>query len=145
MVQSDITINPPSLPINKRAWTFQERVLSSRVLLYANGSLVWQCPYESMESERRKSNLLAHGHARSESILLDLPRIEDPPSFDALSKLYDRWTNLVSAYSCRRLRYKHDRLSAISGIAARFAAALSGHQYSAGSGMWQGVGIHNNQ
>ncbi|CAD6443602.1 c3eb3a84-62c9-4c5b-af84-ae19b046cb71 [Sclerotinia trifoliorum] len=98
------------LPLGRRAWTLQERLLSPRVLHFAPNEIIWECRY---------------GDAREYS-----PRIAKRK----FAGIYSRWGEIVNKYTGAQLTYSKDKLVAIAGIA--FAAnEETGDEYLAG--LWR--------
>lgn len=106
-----------ALPLMTRAWVFQERLLSPRLLHFSSDELVWECQettrcecghvpdYRQFE-ENRKNEGDKLGPAPPDRIL-----------FQELAR--DRhWYRLVSSYTLLNLTKGDDRLPAFSGIAS---------------------------
>ncbi|RSL81492.1 hypothetical protein CEP51_005797 [Fusarium floridanum] len=89
-------------PIDMRAWTFQEQVLSERVLEYGTQEHEFLC---------RRS--------RKEERFRLCPDSTSTPEY----LLTDQWMDQMSQYSSRSLTFQHDKLNAIAGVASRFAKA----------------------
>jgi len=81
-------------PIAKRAWTFQESLLSPRLLSYGTNQLAWKC---------KQGTLCANTQA-SDSV--------DARILDSL-----KWKNIVLEFTSRNLTVSSDRLAALSGYA----------------------------
>jgi hypothetical protein len=129
-------------PISSRAWTFQEIVLSPRILFFGE-RLGWQCHTE---------NEFAGGVDYSDD---DVPNIElqklreiffksdsksDSTNDKTLGQVtvnnnYDIWYKAVEEYTRRDLTVKSDKLPAISALAQVFKDS-TGDQYLAG--LWSG-------
>lgn len=111
-------------PISKRAWTFQERLLSRRVLDYCSDKLRWFC---------RGAVAVDGGSAEVNHQWATLPESE---AISSLSKLErDRlWRLVVSRYLMRDMTFPADRLTAISAVATQFSGAFGG-EYAAG--LWR--------
>lgn len=136
-----ISILEDSAPLLSRAWVFQERFLSPRVLHFHSASLVWECrsalyiePYglEDFSAQRTTSDV----PLRLKTIFAKL----DYPEATSLVEVHDLWLSLISEYSRLKLTYETDRLPALSGIATRFsqfflAKGCSDDEYLAG--MWR--------
>ncbi|KAM0801878.1 heterokaryon incompatibility protein-domain-containing protein [Usnea florida] len=114
-------------PLSKRAWAFQERLLSSRVLHFGNNQMLWECnemfacetcpggfqsEMQEVSSSAAKGQLMS-GHA---------------------DFLYDFWRPIVKSYSKGALTKFSDKCLAISGIAEE-AQSLYGGKYIAG--LWR--------
>jgi hypothetical protein len=151
----EVTLQPyqsfrPSLePINARAWTLQENLLSPRLLIYGS-QLMRQC-YGSLSPEfgiQRFSttprsgarNILQRsglGLAPRKPPFLEYRNLSpsDPVSVEHLQQLQWYWSEVVSDYSGRQLTNVNDKLIAISGIARQLSTtAFKDHSYKAG--MW---------
>jgi hypothetical protein len=115
-------------PINCRAWTLQERLLSTRSLLYSYDGLKWVC----------KSG--EHNTTSPPEAPPMFPRIISPLSTwiptnsEFLENLRQMWLEIRSEYTERQLTYGKDKLPAISAIAFEIYRA-SGWTYLAG--LWQ--------
>ncbi|KAJ4248729.1 hypothetical protein NW762_012567 [Fusarium torreyae] len=94
---------------NKRAWTFQERLLSKRCLIFTEGRIFFQCRSTGM-SEDVFSDRLGRGWS------LDLVRAP----LQMLSQLKTRamwfYTHCVALYTVRELYEPFDILAAFSGM-----------------------------
>ncbi|RTE82267.1 hypothetical protein BHE90_003206 [Fusarium euwallaceae] len=103
-------------PIDMRAWTFQEQVLSERVLEYGTQEHEFLC---------RRS--------RKEERFRLCPDSTSPPEY----LLTDQWMDQMSQYSSRSLTFQNDKINAIAGVASRFAKAsgLPSTEYIAG--LWK--------
>lgn len=98
-------------PLNKRAWVFQERLLSPRIVHFAENQLYFEC-FEFRASERFADGiperLLTSSHRDV------LPRSLGDP---ATKNLIPIWDNIVSTYTALALTYDSDRMVAVSAIA----------------------------
>jgi hypothetical protein len=105
---------PPEISIqtsqwNKRAWTFQERLLSKRCLIFTRGQIYFQCRSTSMSED-----IFADKKGRGWS--LDL--VEAPLQMLSQLKLQSLWfyANCVYLYTLRELYEPFDILAAFSGM-----------------------------
>lgn len=130
-----------TLPIFRRAWIFQERLLSSRTVYFASDQIYWEC------AEVRASELNPRGgpwlfreqNPEAEFVgiikyqyyvmILGLGPRPAPSSPGDLMKL---WLVLVKEYSRCKLTYEKDKLVAFSAVANQFSQLLGGDQYVAG-------------
>ena len=107
-------------PFSARAWTLQKAVLSNRALLFTQRELKWLC------NEWRKCE------CASLCSRLDTEDAGDPRAFrlrslfeqQDLDEAYRKWQNIVEMFSRRQLSFDSDRLTALSGLAHRFADML---------------------
>lgn len=97
----------------ERGWTFQEWMLSPRVL-HVDTMTLWDC-FEGYANELNRRQLRKVFYSRNPT-----------SSGQSLS-----WGQVVNEYSQREVLYEKDRLPALAGLAARFARAR-GHTYLAG-------------
>ncbi|KAF8134253.1 heterokaryon incompatibility protein-domain-containing protein [Boletus edulis] len=105
----------------QRAWTFQERVLSNRVLVFSESQVYWSCRVASHSEER----------ALEEVRDIDLFQSPFPQqvtadrlSWEPLepSKYFNLYHGLLSTYRQRHMTYKSDILNAFDGISETLAA-----------------------
>lgn len=101
-------------PLNTRGWTFQERILSPRVILFYKDQLCWDCTSTLINSNGPLNPLL--------SLNYDSPgRYSDyvPSGLNDGSrreKSLEYWRLIVEFYSRRKLTNQDDKLKAISGL-----------------------------
>ncbi|KAF2824998.1 HET-domain-containing protein [Ophiobolus disseminans] len=122
-----------SFPLLQRGWVFQERLLSPRILHFADEELIWECKQSvrcecgSTETKNGFSRISAYVEER-----------ETPFSnLEPLSKqnhALASWNLVVSDYAACSLTYQRDAFPALSGIAKVFAASLQ-DEYVAG--LWK--------
>jgi hypothetical protein len=122
------------LPLLRRGWVFQERLLSPRMLHFANGELIWEC----LEHTECECGDMANSDAFSQ-YRWPVSKSHCHPAIWRLSnddciKTSKQWLALVKAYSQLELSKKSDIFPAISGIAKSFREA-TGWEYVAG--MWK--------
>ncbi|OHE99076.1 heterokaryon incompatibility protein [Colletotrichum orchidophilum] len=102
-------------PINKRAWTLQEAILSNRTLHYTTNELVWEC-----------NTLRSCACRRDQPVELDEESVRcfrSPGLFRTLSsagRAYLQWRQVVQLFSERSISFDADRLPALSGMAKQF-------------------------
>jgi hypothetical protein len=111
-------------PLSKRAWVFQEQVLSRRIIYYAQSQLFWDC-----EHCRLSEDNWAQTQA---SQIYPITTYEEPMS---THEVIEEWyLGAVETYSARSLSHITDKLVAIS--AAAKATYLNRHvEYCAG--LWK--------
>ena len=120
------------LPLARRGWALQERILSQRVLHYGERRIYWQCRLAHFSADGNPPD----DHAVLEDALgalLKVPRfVENRDESPQLQALNDRWLKIVESYNrYRQLTFESDKLPAISGIASTFQK-LTGDEYIAG-------------
>jgi hypothetical protein len=113
-------------PIVRRAWTFQETLLSPRLLSYSCHTLTWHC--------------------KAASINLDDWYYPDRDSYESLAQditvsrghreVSLNWNTVVKLYTDRALTVSEDKLPALAALATAFSPVL-GPTYLAG--IWEGA------
>ncbi|KAI0110370.1 heterokaryon incompatibility protein-domain-containing protein [Nemania sp. FL0031] len=108
--------------LTTRAWTFQEGLLSKRVIYYTGANLVWACHTAKLEEDRRKPSINSADQLCSR-MLSSLGR-------DA----FKLWRGLIGQFSDRDLTYPTDCLPALSGVATKFQRQLNWNYV---AGLWK--------
>lgn len=128
-----------SAPLNTRAWTLQENLLSPRTLHYADQQVVFECQkYSFTESDlspRGTSDADVFTTIKRFFLMPECSR-EDPSviKYPTMATYYDplfRWYQIFREYYKRRLTFEDDRFAAISGL-AREISQQSKMTYKAG-------------
>lgn len=108
-------------PLHLRAWTFQERLISRRVLGFASNQMYWECRGHKQRKESGYSSI--------------------PPGYLALLRPFGTnedfmglWHRLVEEYSERHLSDPMDKLVALKAFVERFAATSNDTCI---SGLWR--------
>lgn len=113
-------------PVSRRAWTFQERVVSRRRLFYSTKELVWECT-AAFGSESKGTPLSPLETSRDQEWTRDiLAQFYRYP--------YPTWLQIIEAYSQRSLTKQTDRLPALSAVAS-LVSHKDGGAYLAG--LWR--------
>ncbi|KEF56045.1 uncharacterized protein A1O9_07626 [Exophiala aquamarina CBS 119918] len=122
-------LGDPSLeqqwPVFRRAWTLQERLLATRLVHFAAGEIIWECA---------TTCACECGHLEAVDAVTSRKRY-DLSSLDGLKVVEraNRWDELVLSYQSRHITKDKDRLSALSGLAARFQCEHLGRYV---AGLW---------
>jgi len=122
-----------SLPLVTRAWVYQERLLSTRTLHFAESELMWECATttacQCSPSYALDDDDLAHRKGRYPKFhhLESLLRSSGDQAI-----IQARWRQMVTEYSHLHLSHESDRLQAISGLAAQMAKYRPNDRYVAG-------------
>ena len=132
---SGLSPSTRKLPLLQRAWFFQERFLSQRVLYFAASELAWQCSSQTIcqcRGEQDVPNIDAsvlnnQGHYHTSTLIAAL---QD----EGREEVMRRWLSLVGKYSTMHMTFERDMLPALSGLAKKFGNLL-GSQYAAG--IWE--------
>ncbi|KAF1962446.1 HET-domain-containing protein [Byssothecium circinans] len=138
------TIGGHPQPINERAWTFQESLLTRRLFIFTKTTMLWRC-IEGYSSDPEVGINWEDwaSHCGYNSPIAD--QIQDPHVFDyppqhnvpfdsARAPIWRTWHAAVQLYSGRKLTNVTDKLPAISAVARIFASHL-GETYLAG--LWK--------
>lgn len=128
-------------PIDKRAWTLQESVLSRRLLSFTSaGQLQWKCHtkhyYDGMRSQRLRSLLDEYPPPSLCNFAFKQAQKSPSQLIKSSVRVVDEWCELMKLYSKRHISVLDDRPLAIIGIADQFQRELDGIRYLAG--MWEG-------
>lgn len=123
-------------PINGRAWTFEERLLSPRYLMYGN-RVLWQCR-SAMHCDGGTQDWSLSPYVQEiHRLSLKLGRvIEDADGTSAPSinsgEFQELWHAIVAEYSRRQLTRPRDKLLAIGAVASELSTAMGQNIYLAG-------------
>jgi hypothetical protein len=133
------------VPIHSRAWTYQENLLSPRVISYYADRFEWKCPSarysndglmaEHLQVQRNLGFDMHNRQFQLHSIFLGSSENVQPLSERTIEDLYQSWFKVVAEYSFGTLSLLEDKLPAIGGIASEYQRCL-GDVYLAG--LWKG-------
>ena len=129
------------LPLNRRGWVLQERLLSTRTIHFTNSEVFWQC-LEDLSSESIPLRI------KKDVMTLPLMQIGDytdikvaiaKAQFHGLTtehreRVFKYWWRLLAQYSSCRLTMDSDKLVAIFGIVS-YLEKLTGDECLAG--LWK--------
>ncbi|KAM0421484.1 hypothetical protein ACHAPT_010657 [Fusarium lateritium] len=106
----------PDHPLDKRGWTLQEFMLSSRMLIFSDYQLLWQCKEVGLQSVTGDDRGLEY-QQHLEHLPWKVFDEEAEVGFGASDsdKLYI-WKTIILQYTERNLTEPNDRLPAVSGI-----------------------------
>jgi len=111
---------------NNRGWTFQERLLSQRLLFFGENALHFECRTlrwsEGYDGDLKRTNRLLEGIQKGSDT----------------ASLRQSWEHLIREYSYRSFTFNNDKLPALSSLAAEVAKALSNGGVSSSylGGLW---------
>ena len=127
--------DPSADPINHRAWTLEEKLLSPRVLIYTSTHLRWLCdtdeysdggnPYAGFDTQAERLPFRTRASADGSVKIADKVELKD---------FFERWRYILEEYTNRTLTKPKDKLRALSGVADYFHK-LTSDQYLAG--LWR--------
>ncbi|KAK0124086.1 hypothetical protein ONS95_009071 [Cadophora gregata] len=119
-------------PLLSRGWTFQEGLISPRLLHVGYGELLWQCAEQQMcecsDDGFGSSSYLARSE-RERQLFRDLTN--DEPDVSTA----DAWRSFVQDYSGLKHTFLKDVLPALSGVAKMYLERRPGDRYLAG--LWE--------
>lgn len=136
------SLSNDELPLLQRAWFFQERFLSRRVLYFTSAELAWQCParvscqcrgdqddvspdHLPVDLGSKTANPRKYYHTSALAVAIESKGMEE---------VARRWLDLVSDYSMLEMTFDRDVLPALSGLATVFGVLLE-TAYKAG--LWE--------
>ncbi|KAL2067883.1 hypothetical protein VTL71DRAFT_15981 [Oculimacula yallundae] len=138
-----------SSPLNLRAWVYQERLLSPRILHFLGHQLFWECGKLSASEDWPQGvpprfapqiNLmypkyvLIHDDHEIKRELSKLILASNRHHRMDRRESKVRWAKVVKLYTRASLTFATDRLIAISGIAAQFQPKFDGLYF---AGLWK--------
>lgn len=124
-----ISYNSP-LELDRRAWTFQEWILSSRILGFTAEQIKCHCRtsevWEDGQYQRNGQDL--------RQILTTPKSPEESGNGPRLLELLHAWYGCLADFSERNISFMRDRLPAISGLVQLLRQQLPGEYY---AGVWK--------
>lgn len=107
------------LPLHGRAWAFQERLLSQRVIHFAEHELIWECKTNvDCECAMVDSDARLLSSIDLRKFLLDSQDLAKCHMVDRRD--HDPWYDLVEQYTRQSLSIQSDIFPALQGISKRF-------------------------
>lgn len=140
--------NVESAYLSDRAWIFQERILSVRILHFGRDQIFWECNTATIaeddhiidQDECGTRDLRFSKQAFSAVIKGLLPskanEFERLPCLRRFHSGQPRWQDVVKAYSSLRLTRGEDKLIALSGLASTYAQKPESHTDKYIAGLW---------
>ena len=128
-------------PLNTRAWTFQEQMLSPRLLIYASHTLQWQC-------RTITCNLGGSYHSpRPRPSVAPRLLLPKPIGPDDVKQIKDNiphailqpWLEIIKCSSTRKSSLPSDKLPVVSALASSYTP-IFGRNYHAG--IWAKSPVH---
>ncbi|KAL2069187.1 hypothetical protein VTL71DRAFT_15525 [Oculimacula yallundae] len=116
-------------PINSRAWTLQEQLLSPRRLVYASHTLQYQCREHTLNLG---NSIHTPAQLESRNYLVTLEGVAEEIRDQEIGRA---WVDIIRMYSQRRLSFQEDKLTALGGIAEAFSSHKPGDYI---AGLWSG-------
>ena len=115
--------------VAERAWTLQERMLSSRVLSFGR-CISWMC-HAGKQLDNCTGDIWTVNYEHNWFVDCPLPRTLPNLETEAI-KL---WQNTVRDYSRMKVTFEEDKLPALAGLASRFSKMKNSDVYLAG--LWR--------
>jgi hypothetical protein len=112
-------------PVDTRGWTYQEHILSRRVLSFGTFEMKWTCQkhhYSTSDEEQKFSNPPLNSYF---------------PEDETIPEIYKKWSELVENYCDRALTFPEDKLVAFSAIASHFAQCCRFKPGEYRAGLWE--------
>jgi len=129
------TFGDAQLPLLSRAWAFQERLLSPRVVHFADEELFWECIGKGSCECGVSSSQSWYGLSKSRLTgFLSMEFPQTPTSSLTVGLMAKKWYEIVSYYSRLNLTFQTDTLPALQGIAKQMQLMRSGSYV---AGLWE--------
>lgn len=120
------------LPLLKRGWVYQERLLSPRIVHFGAIDLIWECNCDMACYCKH------YRGSGSRNAITHPVKPQHIASVRAASEGHGhvgRWVQVVEAYTAMDFTYESDRLPAIAGVAKQFRRNMANQRYIAG--LWE--------
>ncbi|KAI0538009.1 heterokaryon incompatibility protein-domain-containing protein [Xylaria digitata] len=134
-------------PVETRAWTLQEQILSRRILYYGNGAILWECLDVSASEhdpdgvrhgiqfpDRWKIKQYFHSHMASQPQSTTYGMASNSEAV-VLDKPFATYCRLLETYGNRSITKPSDRITAILGL-GQIMQKVSGNEFI--GGIWKG-------
>ncbi|ORY66527.1 uncharacterized protein BCR38DRAFT_338665 [Pseudomassariella vexata] len=135
-------------PLSRRAWTYQERIVSLRLLLFGKTELVFICfqrafcqcgvtdNSEEFNSKKFFDTVITRDNCRINSRDEERESAAAEEAVNHSKNQESTWRVIVTEYSELQLTKQSDRLAGIGALAEQFQAARPDNNYLAG--LWSG-------
>lgn len=128
-------VNMVGEPLADRAWAFQERLLSKRILHFASDQISFECLEGTvMEDGLRMLSRYFHAHpgkGAAERSIIESQRGKEAKPGSYQRAVVEWWYSLLRTYGDRKLTFPSDKFPALSGVANIYAGLLD-DEYVAG-------------
>jgi hypothetical protein len=136
----DMSLNELRLrsPLAERAWTLQEERLSPRMLYVSSNRVHWSCArgheMEMQPTHGRKAISMQRPLYAASDRNTQMPLAQEflLACYTGTSNLHAYWADIVTSYALRSMSNPSDRLTALSGLAAKYISASNQDEYLAG-------------
>lgn len=129
-----VIVEPSPFPLLERAWVYQERLLSPRMIYFGEFELLFECHQSTKCGCSIWENQSMSMYFTTKDTLLDTTGWDDLPSRQRTAAAAQRWQTLVSEYSSKQLTMLSDVFPALQGIAQRFGREIGCAYY---AGLWE--------
>lgn len=132
-------------PLNTRAWTFQEQMLSPRLLIYASHTLQWQCRTLTcnLGGSYHSPRPSAAPRLRLPEMLLPKKPVESDdvrrPEHDIPHAILQPWLEIIKRSSMRKSSLPSDKLPVVSALASSYTPIFGTDYY---AGIWAKSPVH---
>ncbi|CAG7562024.1 unnamed protein product [Fusarium equiseti] len=124
-------------PLYERGWAIQERMLSTRVVHFANNMVLWECherrateiDHDGLSLKDRDSGMVYEEVSDFMPVFRNLQR-----QGKGASQVIREWYSFIEGYTSAKFTFAGDRLPALSGISALIQKYIP-QRY--GAGLWQ--------
>jgi hypothetical protein len=133
-------------PLNRRAWVFQERLLSARVLHFCRGEIFWECcekaacetyptglPGETNDMPSTTKSIKQFAPSTNRNTTRPFLESRLGRSFDAKETAFLVWWEIADTYTTLGLTQTSDKLVALAGLARHLRESLDGFYV---AGLW---------
>ncbi|KAF3075117.1 hypothetical protein CFAM422_003068 [Trichoderma lentiforme] len=136
----------PELPLLSRAWVYQERLLSPRIVYFTRYELAFECAGgkrdKTCECEHIPGGIWGGGSNGAGCGSGEYTNERKLYHFDGLrasnlDQIRKYWHQIVEEYSGLRISFTSDRLPALSGVARQYGTAHSADLGRYVAGMWE--------
>ncbi|PTB65482.1 HET-domain-containing protein [Trichoderma citrinoviride] len=136
----------PELPLLSRAWVYQERLLSPRIVYFTRYEIAFECAGSSRdkicECEHIPGGIWgggSNGAGTGVGEHTDYRKVYHSEGLAAssLAEIRKYWHQIVAEYSGLRISFTSDRLPALSGVARQYGTAHSSDLGRYVAGMWE--------
>lgn len=125
--------NDQGMPLFRRAWAFQERLLARRIIHYTQEEIVWECRSDSWcECGRLGTDRKPKGRFPQSNNFKT--RYAQVIKYGSDTDRFELWLSIIDQYQARGITHPKDRLPALSAIAAQVNRGNLMGSYVAG--MW---------
>jgi hypothetical protein len=117
-------------PLLQRAWVFQERVLSPRVVYFTTDGIYYECMQDSRSDWFTGDWFTGGSGPESRSMFRALPS----------DGYVDPWRKIIFNYTSLSMSFEKDKLPAISGVAKHVASSRAADGFDPGqylAGLWE--------